>query len=715
MADNFCTQCGSRLDGAARFCDNCGSPVGKPIENGQSMVGDANLFQRLGLKLSMPGTARRPAEPPELLGVPSWILNAALSYSMMNAALDSNLLLVEDQDKRKRVIPLRFIENLQGLKVLCSVSVHYLWNDTDPSVREVYRIRLAEEIRQAFLETEKHMRLDVLVYPNLKPRDYHELDKKLRQKWVTVVNRTDDHQERVLIKTVAPLTAPCSTMKERLREHEDWIKRCLKASLEEEEDSSAQEKLKKKHKEFIEDLRTVMKEIPDDGFVDHICCLAYLTVEGQFQSTVLSDDEPDETPAFQAFKSNSRLVAAGGSAQERMLASIDIRRCSAEAPAIGNIKRWQARSRPPDGRTQVGARDSEPRSAKPVITVESFAPAIREVKAPSPSAPRAATEGDQPAGAAVGNKIAGIRFRETWEPNERAFSLQVPEGWKISGGVFNVNPQQVNGPANTILPKCDFTVRSDDRGTVMIRWAPSWNYADLTYAATGAGLFRPGQWYRGMPVRLMVSPRQFLYEMLIADRPQASGLRIVAEDPMDEVTAEFEREAMQVNIGLQQQGFAPLRFYSLSIVVEYREGSERYLESAMTTIADSRSSALMWTNERTVTLRAPAAEFESWMPVLAKIHDSVVANQEWLKAVERARGVRNALALQQQQAEIKRNAEMAASRRAVNAALQQEHEKYWATPTEDRGSGGGEEGGGQRGGGEEGGGQRGSGEDEEGG
>jgi hypothetical protein len=216
------------------------------------------------------------------------------------------------------------------------------------------------------------------------------------------------------------------------------------------------------------------------------------------------------------------------------------------------------------------------------------------------------------------------------EPNEQAFTVLVPKGWKIIGGIFRINPQEVNGPGNSLAPKCDFTLKSDDRGTIMIRWHPNFSYVDPTFAPTGAAFFQPGQWYHGMPVRPLVSAKQFLNELLHMMRPQASDLTIIREDPLSEVTARFDEQARQFNMSLQQQGLSPMRFESLFMVVEYAEGGQRYRESVRTTIADSRASSLIWANEITLMIRAPEADFNSWMPVLNKIQQSPEINKAWL-------------------------------------------------------------------------------------
>jgi hypothetical protein len=263
-------------------------------------------------------------------------------------------------------------------------------------------------------------------------------------------------------------------------------------------------------------------------------------------------------------------------------------------------------------------------------------------------------------------------LQRVWEPHEKAFTVLVPKGWQIAGGIFNVDPLKMNGPGNTISPKCDFTVKNDERGSIMIRWMPSWNFADLTYSPTGFGLFRPGQYYQGMPVRVMVNAKPFLTEMLGKERPQASNLKVIAEDPMNEVSTAFARQAEQVNNNLRQMGLAPMRFESLAMVVEYTEGGERYRESLMTTIADNRAGAFQWSNENTIMFRAPAAAFDSWKPILDMIQTSRQANPNWLAAVAKAAGQRAKGALETQQYINRVANEIVDNRRRTNAEIRHE-------------------------------------------
>jgi len=268
-----------------------------------------------------------------------------------------------------------------------------------------------------------------------------------------------------------------------------------------------------------------------------------------------------------------------------------------------------------------------------------------------------------------------VSFDRVWEPNENAFTVLVPKGWKIRGGIFYVNPLQANGPGNAISPKCEFAVMSDDQGTMMMRWMPSWNYADLTYSPAGGANFPPGQWYQGMPVRLMVSARQFLWEMLQAERPRATDLTIAVEDPLNEVTAAFYQQAEQLNQSLQQAGLPPLKFESWDMVVGYSEDGQSYFEEVTTTICDNRAGAFAWSNDNTFMMRAPAADFATWGKLLLQIRNSLELNPQWLAAVEKASGQRARVAWETQQYINKVIAEVLAKRQQAFDEAQRKREE----------------------------------------
>lgn len=264
-------------------------------------------------------------------------------------------------------------------------------------------------------------------------------------------------------------------------------------------------------------------------------------------------------------------------------------------------------------------------------------------------------------------------MQRTWEPNERAFSFLLPQGWGMEGGVFNVNPLKTNGPGNTITPKCDLTIRMDPAGKVMLHWVPSWNYADLSLSPSGWSLFPPGSVYQGMPVKPMESPRQFLLGVLRSTRPSAAAVKVLAEDPLPEIVAAYTRRAESMNLELSRMGVSPIRFEALSILVEYTENGQRFWEVLSTTIADARGGAFMWSNDDTLCLRAPAREFESWKPVLDAIRVSRKMNPEWVAAVSRASGERARAALETQRYIAGVASEIVENRRRTHAEMRHEN------------------------------------------
>lgn len=283
------------------------------------------------------------------------------------------------------------------------------------------------------------------------------------------------------------------------------------------------------------------------------------------------------------------------------------------------------------------------------------------------------SERSQPAKASpAGAKPARVLLNRVWEQNEKAFTVLVPKGWMTVGGIFNVTPSQTNGPGNSITPKCDFAVKSDQQGSVMIRWIPTWNYADLTYSPSGFSLFRPGSYYQGMLVRRIVTPEQFLMELLRVERPQASDFRVITKDPLNEVTRAFSRQAEGVNAELRKMGIRPMLIDSLGLVVEYTENGQRYRESLMTTIADNRGGAFQWSNENTIMFRVPASQFASWKPVLDMIQTSRQANPRWLASVAYHAGKRAKLALETQAYINRVSTEIAEARSRTQAEIRHE-------------------------------------------
>lgn len=80
-----------------------------------------------------------------------------------------------------------------------------------------------------------------------------------------------------------------------------------------------------------------------------------------------------------------------------------------------------------------------------------------------------------------GRRSVTVAFRRQWEPRQKAFTVLVPVGWQVDGGLFSVDPTQAGGALNSVETKCDFSVKRDGAGTVMARWAPTYNFVDFSH------------------------------------------------------------------------------------------------------------------------------------------------------------------------------------------------------------------------------------------
>jgi hypothetical protein len=278
-----------------------------------------------------------------------------------------------------------------------------------------------------------------------------------------------------------------------------------------------------------------------------------------------------------------------------------------------------------------------------------------------------------PAQPVSAGKRPTVLLQRIWESNEKAFTYLVPKRWKTQGGIFNVNPRKMNGPGNTIAPKLDLTVKSDERATLAFRWVPAWNYADLSLSRMAPGMFKPGQNYQGMPVKPLLTARQFLLDLFRSSRPQASGVKVVAEDPMPEVVEAYNKNSQQINQNLRQRGLAPIHYEAVGMVVGYTEGGVPFREGLVTTIIDNRAGAFMWSNEGTIVFRAPVAEFDAWKPVLDLIRSSREMNPQWVAAVNKAVGQRSKNALETQRYINKVANEIVENRRRTNAEIRHEN------------------------------------------
>ncbi|HEX7597105.1 MAG TPA: hypothetical protein VF518_02760, partial [Polyangia bacterium] len=259
------------------------------------------------------------------------------------------------------------------------------------------------------------------------------------------------------------------------------------------------------------------------------------------------------------------------------------------------------------------------------------------------------------------------RFVRTAEPREHAFTLLVPKGWQVEGGIFRVNPMQAGGPANAMEAKCDLAVKSDGTGSTMIRFLPKMIYADGPMVP---GMFGPGSNYNGMQVVAMPSVEGYLQWLLRTSRPQATGVKIVQYQDRRDLAQAIQKAAAPLNAQVMQVGQRPMTFQAGALVVEYSEGGTRYKEALFTILGDWRASAASWWNDLTITMRAPAAEAERWKSVLDIIRNSIEMDARWVAGEAKGQGERCEIVQKTMEHIRKIDREIAENRSRTRSAIQ---------------------------------------------
>lgn len=223
--------------------------------------------------------------------------------------------------------------------------------------------------------------------------------------------------------------------------------------------------------------------------------------------------------------------------------------------------------------------------------------------------------------------VVGAVFQRRTEPNEGAFSLSVPQGWLLEGGISRANLMHQVIDAQSIEAKLDFTVKRDPAGSVLIRWCPDVKYCDMRMSPAGMmGMFPPGSNYQGMIVSPLMSPQDFLTQVVFPwAHPQASQVEIVTRQNQPLLVQGYQSRMAALGVP------TPFSYEGGTVTFTYAEGGTRFLEKTYTVIENMGPMAAgMWSNKETMLLRAPEGEFEAWEPVLHHIHESVDLDLQWL-------------------------------------------------------------------------------------
>ncbi len=266
----------------------------------------------------------------------------------------------------------------------------------------------------------------------------------------------------------------------------------------------------------------------------------------------------------------------------------------------------------------------------------------------------------------AGGSFDTMVFHRIAEPKENAFTMLIPQGWLVEGGIMRVDPISGGGAGNAIAAKLDFAVKSDSKGTVMAHWMPDMIYFDMTYSPAGQmGLYPPGSNYNGMTVWPLMAATDFLSQVGFPNlHPQATNVTVVENKRLDDVATNYQQ---RVHAYVPQMTFS---YDAALLTVTYTENGVNYKEILFTVIENwGQMGAGMWGNKESFYLRTPVDEFDKWQPVFSLMQESVQLNVQWVAGEVQGQIKRGEIAAKTQ-AEINRIAkEISDHRTQTNAEI----------------------------------------------
>jgi hypothetical protein len=223
---------------------------------------------------------------------------------------------------------------------------------------------------------------------------------------------------------------------------------------------------------------------------------------------------------------------------------------------------------------------------------------------------------------------ASAVFHRMDEPNERAFSVLVPDGWKITGGIKRIaNPNQrpIEGSGEV---KLYMKVCSPDEQCVVC-WLPDNRFIALVHQRNGRNTPAKnvnGDNYQGMTVMSKSSPVEFARQVILPfAHPHADEIRITG---VQEISS-----AEDIYGGLYALIF-PGRdagYHLFAGTIEYQENGVIFDERLVYVINDFKSdNSLVWGNRETWYVRAEKGKFDSMAPVFNTIVQSFRISQKWM-------------------------------------------------------------------------------------
>ncbi len=257
-------------------------------------------------------------------------------------------------------------------------------------------------------------------------------------------------------------------------------------------------------------------------------------------------------------------------------------------------------------------------------------------------------------------------FQRKNEPRENAFTVLVPKGWQIDGGIYRVDPLTQGGPSQSIAAKLDFSVKKDNNGTVMIRWLPDVLYFDARYSPAGQmGLFPEGSNYQGMTVYNLMSAERFIKRIAFPySHPNAQNVNIVETKKLIEVANNYSHRVKQA------MPYSTMSYDASIVKFNYTEAGHQFEEVMVCVIENwGQLGAGMWGNKETFYLRTPKNELSKHESLFSVIQNSVKLNLQWLVGEIKGQAIRGEIAVNTQKEIEKIGREISAHRQKTNTEI----------------------------------------------
>lgn len=266
-----------------------------------------------------------------------------------------------------------------------------------------------------------------------------------------------------------------------------------------------------------------------------------------------------------------------------------------------------------------------------------------------------------------GDERPSVVFHRSSEPNEKAFSFLLPEGWSISGGITRVDPNTSGGSGNAIEAKLYMKLTSPGNKAGM-GWLPDTRFFDMRrYPGQNpaAPMFPDGSNYNGMLVMRMMPPADFIREIAVPfAHPHAQNLTITNVQLLPELSGEYRKMS-----ALMLGGYH-FEYQTAIATMEYTENGIQYLEKMVCAIEDwGQMGGGLWSNKETWYVRTEKPLFESFAPVFVTIGQSVKLNPVWISREIRSQQVNSNIALQTQRDIERIDREITEHRAHTNAEI----------------------------------------------